>query len=112
MTTKQGFKIVRRDIDNRFASAFVLFNTVYYTPNKPTVPVAGHGPLCVFDTEENARRSMALYGFPRMEIWHCDYVPSDKTAVWTYPRQDVYPFSDLPKGTRLADSVTLRHCIS
>lgn len=112
MITKQGFKIVRRAIDNRLASPFVFFNSVFYTPNKPTAPVAGHGPLCVFDTEENARRLMALGDSPTLEIWRCDYAPSNWTAVWTYPRRDVCPLSDLLEGTRLADSVTLRHRIS
>ena len=82
---------------------------VKYVANIWTAPDADCGPLCVFDTRDDAVAWMnRVYHNSSKSIWMfpCEYTPSHKTRVW-----DTIGFgdslSDLPQGTRLATRIRI-----
>lgn len=108
----RGYKVVRNVggmiwARTQLVSASTNRGAVYYEQGRPVTPDAGNGPLCVFATLD-AAAAFASRCDSNVQVWECDYAPSDREHVWfrgTYSA--TCPLADMPAGTRLADSVTL-----
>lgn len=85
----------------------------YYVGEASTLPPGG-GPLCVFQTLEDAQRFVDWMapGDQHILVFLCDYEPSSERMVWSLgnPIRRV-PIEQLPHGTVLARSVTLCQCV-
>lgn len=103
-----GYKIVFQCGGGR-VSSHMIFGGVLYHTNKRTVPLAGYGPLCVFNTKDNALAFLNiddLKGSKYLELWKCSYKPSlcQFVSITSSSKRHV---DSMPKGTVLADSVIL-----
>lgn len=118
MSTRCGYKVVRRITDDRYdgeilVSALQAFGKEYrvdrglvYVPGKPTRPKPGYGPMCVFGGRLEALEFARIYGDHKTQVLACKYVPSKEGAVWD--GLGFYRLRSLPKGTILADEVTIK----
>ena len=106
MKTEKGWKVML-SVSDELISIF-SFAGVIYRANEWAVRPTECGPLCVFESLQNAIEFVVIncrqdYGV----IYACGYEPSDETSVWDH--QIGYPrtVQGLPPGTRLADRVKL-----
>jgi len=105
---KFGYKVLR----SRKRSAILDKSEggIQYSKEETITPNKGCGPLCVFETVEDAQAFAYVYVYEKKwEIWEVKYKPSRKQRIFN--KQDTYALKDLPWGTRLADSVQLLTCI-
>lgn len=111
----QGYKFVIRDHTGTLRSPVMSYDPeVVYRVNEAVTPGKGHGPLCVLDTIEHARRYAEreyIYdpASPAFRLYLCEYEPSPEPRPWTYEdgKKLLFYGDTLPTGTVLASSVTL-----
>ncbi len=106
-----GYKVIT---DARH-SAIVTISTggVEYPKLKKTKPKKLCGPLCIFDTLDQAmdfvqkRCIITAFRESDFQIVTCKYKKSKTAAIWnTDSWSSEFGLSSLPRGTVLADSVT------
>lgn len=112
-----GYKVCL-EFNGYYLAAFPTINPyvdVYYSFDTYVAPKKGCGPLCVFDTLDNAIMFSKKYCI-NYTIFECDYETSEERTIY---RTESYPFSgeikvtqgptlkDLPVGTALASKVVL-----
>ena len=99
---KTGYKVVyffKSELFSIFSHA-----EVKYILNQKVYPKKGCGPLCVFDTLENAKKSYLPF-FCGFKVFKCNYKESKKKKIWNNRYKS--SLKDLPSGTRLANWVEL-----
>jgi hypothetical protein len=101
-----GYKVVFVDKRGRLVSCSFLNNAVVYKIGKTTKPSKGGGPLCVFETLEQARRFKYIDN-PTWRIYACEYEPSEEKKIWLSDGYTTNYLDALPEGTKLASSVKL-----
>ena len=107
MKALKGYKVVSKNE----LCCIVVKKCVKYRFNEWVEPSKNCGPLCVFNTLEEARKfSKSIIS--EYYIYECLYYPSNEWVVY-YPSNDhIYGFCktslfQLPKGTVLANRVKL-----
>ncbi len=104
MQEKIGYKVLNSR--RRSCMRFIQEGGVYYKKDKKVTPKEYCGPLCVFDTLQNAVSFKEFYSnYYGQHIVKCNYVKSKITKIYVssgFCTQLV----QLPIGTILADSVT------
>ena len=98
-----GYKIVDVALGGALLSHSAP-KSVEYLPGKAVTPPRNCGPLCVFGRLDLADEFSRPYF--RYQLWRVEYVPSAHKGIWV-PGREPCPLKYLPKGTILADSVTL-----
>ena len=115
---RYGYKIVRVRSSWKVPpvlDSLTLHSSKRYGFNITTRPNWRDGPLTVFNTLEDAKRFRRDYVQNTCPIYRCRYIASKKKhdtyKIWTDTRNGAYGLtrSKLPKGTRLADEVTLTY---
>jgi len=104
----EGYKIV----DNYLSSiAAPGGGSISYTIGEQTVPLEHCGPLAVFRELDDALDFLvkSYHGLLKLvHIFECEYEESSRTYLWIGDRGGVFQSrKGLPRGTRLAESVTL-----
>jgi len=99
-----GYKVVRK---RSLVSAVIegRDKSLQYKINEWTKPVKGFGPLCVFDTIEDAKD----FKWDNDTIYECLYEKSSEHKVYFHSgqRREERNIFYLPKGTILATKVKL-----
>ena len=102
---KKGYKVV---IKKALLSWNVLINGggVKYKINKWTKPIKGNGPLCVFNTIEDAED---LNYYMLDSIYECLYEESKENTIYIATNNEISnkKLENLPRGTVLATKVKL-----
>ena len=120
---KHGYKVVAKPHDSdELLSAWwgTSHPGVRYKVGEKTAPEPNCGPLCAFQTKDNAERFVRIIlrapesWYSTYEIWECDYEEAKEEAVWydhpslrTPWQETKAPVENLPEGTVLADSIIL-----
>ena len=94
----KGYKVVYEEL-KRYFSVWTYHGEIEYKIGEKTVPLDKCGPLAVFDTYKNAKK------FGYSNVFECEYELSKHKTMWN-SRGHLLK-SSFPKGTILADSVTL-----
>ena len=95
-----GYKVVKK---RSLISCVIVGKNIarQYKVNKWVKPVKGNGPLCVFNTIENARN----FKWDLHTIYECLYEKSPEHRVYcSVEKRNIF---DLPQGTVLATKVKL-----
>jgi hypothetical protein len=117
---KKGYKVVSVSAGLLFSVAIPTPIGSRYIPDKQTFPVEGGGPLCIFESQKDAENFItnckALVRHKiEVQIWECEYEPSQESHVW--PTWCAFgdhftTLNKLPTGTKLAESVTLTNRVN
>lgn len=109
----KAYKVVFKEA-GKLVSAMIMerYAALEYPPNKWVTRQQHCGPLCCFDTLENAKQFIINQRVPEkyFEIWECEIVKSDEERVWTTSRAE--KLEALPEGTILADRLKLVRRVS
>jgi hypothetical protein len=106
MEQKIGYKVLTKD---RWSSVMKSeHGGRKYDINKEVKPISDCGPLCVFDTYNNAGRFREMFCLGRALTVKCKYIQSKQIYIsFIYlGNEERRILTKLPKGTILADSVT------
>ena len=101
-----GYKVVRKSENLLLSATWWDSAAIIYSLEQKTYPHKNYGPLCVFDSLNNA------LGFTSnlQDIYFCEFAPSKHRLIWIPPKSLPYNSLKLPKtpiGTMLADWVLL-----
>ena len=102
----KAYKMVYDSICKGLESIYTgSFNAVVeYVPQKWVSPRNGCGPLCCFESLEDAEKLHEKYSI-RHQVWECEIVKSRHEKVWD--TEKIKMLKDLLEGTILADKVKL-----
>lgn len=114
--TKIGYKVVLNDNENKLVSASVGSGKVIYAKDITVKPRMWGGPLTVFFSKFRAIGFIATLSDEKRDkcsVYKCEYEPTKAMSVWRLKDLmiDSKPLCDLPEGTALAKSVTLKEKI-
>lgn len=112
MKTKHGWKVLL--MPSRESISVSKPDAVKYPVNEWAVPNPDGGPLCVFDTREDAERfidpsremdgvGVGIGSLAPVKVVPCEYIPSKHDEAWI--RDRVTHVIHLAPGTMLADRV-------
>ena len=114
---KLGWKAVSIDKPGIFSWSRWTSSSVEYFFSRPTKPIKGSGPLCVFKNKEDAVKFVQDFSYnfsyrpPREHgklVFPCAYLPSKIKEIWRANSPSNYrKLDDLPDGKALADEVIL-----
>ena len=112
---RKGYKVVCQS-NRRLYSASHHLNpekSIQYLPGKPTRPKPGCGPLSVFHTQAQARlfahREAHIAKDAKLAVRACQYTPASEEALNAALNDSRWRhyLARQPKGSRLADEVTI-----
>lgn len=104
---KEGFKLVRKNQNKKFHSAYLYGYPIEYKINVFVYPTNGDGPLAVFDTFRNAKNFLGGLSKVPLKIFKCKYTKSEENHLWFMNNKYKFTKKTLPIGTICADKVML-----
>jgi len=120
MKQRKGFKIVINYFESGQRQSCCSDGEITsYQLNRTTRPHPNCGPLAVFVSIKKAKEFLKkhfpgtvwCFGWAR-HIHRCNYRPSKHTSLWSVKGRGCIASEALPRGTALADSVTLKERVA
>jgi hypothetical protein len=78
----EGYKVLERTLDGQLCSPVMYGSSPYYRENTEVRPLAGAGPLCVFQSLSEAIRWASSTLYVQYEVYRCEYTRSRGKYVW------------------------------